>query len=146
MRATPARLLLLVSLLAGCEKAAPESMPRDRFIRVNVALRMIPDSAPDQAARRAAVLRRERVTGPQLEQWVRTHRASDIAETWKIIANKVDSARPATPPHFGPPNRPGLGLQPPPDSGGPQDSVIRPGRVRPRALMLRGDTVMKGRP
>lgn len=101
MPRSPAPLLLMLALLAGCDRQ-PEGLSRDRFVRVNVALRTLPDSAPDLAARRAAILKRERVTQAQLEGWVRRHADQPVlVEAWQEIAARVDSAKPATPP--GPP-------------------------------------------
>jgi hypothetical protein len=127
-------LLLLALLTGACRSHGPAGMPREKFVRVNVALRLLPDSGRDVARRRAAILRREHVTAAQLQSWVRTARASTLAQVWAEIAAKVDSARTPTRTHRRPiGSQVGVPLTPPPAAGGPQDTLIRPTPSRPAA-------------
>lgn len=125
------RLALLLLTVLGCRAEPTGGMSREKFVRVNVALRMVPDSLPDTQARRTAILRRERVTGAQLERWARAHAGSPVlGETWKLIVARIDSVevrrrRPAPPPSEG--RDPDAA--PPPDRG-EEDTVPAPADLR----------------
>jgi hypothetical protein len=124
-------ILVLLALTGACRPRSAEVMSREKFVRVNVALRLLPDSAPNLAARRDSILRREHVTAAQLQAFVRDGRAATLAEAWRDIAARLDSAAPKPKPVTRPRgSQVGVPL-PPPTTGGPQDSVTRPGRVRP---------------
>jgi hypothetical protein len=105
-------------------------MTRDQFVRVNVALRALPDSGPTVRRQRDSILKHERVTPAQLQAWVQRRRAAEIADAWREIANRVDSLRPGAPPASA--TRPAV-VTPPP-TGGPEDSVMRPA-PRPRLVL-----------
>jgi hypothetical protein len=147
----PALALSLI-LLGACGPREPQGMSREKFVRVNVALRMLPDSGADLPARRAALLRREHVTPEQLQQWVRTSRVATLVPVWKEIADRVDRAARADAAHrdssrsdstrsdssrsdgAGPTAgaQVDVPLPPPPSTGGPQDTLLRPSATRPR--------------
>ena len=85
-------LLALLVLLPACGQG-DDGISREKFVRVNVALRQVPDSARNAAARRDSVLRRERVTAAQMERWVKTHAGSaSLMVAWREIAAELDSA------------------------------------------------------
>jgi hypothetical protein len=102
-----------VLLLAGCsrEPEAPAGViSREKFIAANVALRSLPDTAPQ--ARRDAALKQARVTDRQLREWVIAYsrRPEEMAKAWEEIAFKTDSIGGARPmPGGGPPPPPVLG-------------------------------------
>jgi hypothetical protein len=106
------RLAVLALLLAAC--AGDESasgISREKFIRANVALRTVSDTAPQVDSLRARALRKEKVTPAQLQSWLKEHERNTVlmAETWTEISKRVqaaDSARrppPPVPPTGGPP-------------------------------------------
>lgn len=103
--------------LAACGGGAPaEVMPREKFVRANVAVRLLGDDAP--ASRRAEVLRRHGVTERQMKAWVRA-RSRDpetLAKAWEEIAFKLDSLGGMQPGGVRPP---GAGGTVPPSAGGP---------------------------
>jgi hypothetical protein len=93
--------LLAFLALAGCRGGSGRTdvIPTDRFVAANVALRILPDSAPQ--ADRTAALKKARVTDRQLRAWVTAHARDPeaLAKAWEQIATKVDSAAalPVTP-------------------------------------------------
>jgi hypothetical protein len=93
-------LLLAAAALGGCrrEARAPANViSRERFVAANVALRTLPDSAPQSV--RDATLRKNRVTERQLRTWVTLHSRDPrvLASAWEEIAGKVDSIGGAAP-------------------------------------------------
>lgn len=92
--------LLAVLALAAC-KREPQTpagvISREKFIAANVAVRTLPDSAPQ--TRRDAALRKVRVTDKQLRAWVTVHSRDPemLAKAWEEIAFKVDSIGGASP-------------------------------------------------
>lgn len=120
----PIQLALLLLAVLGCRSEPPGGMSREKFVRVNVALRLVADSAPDAKARRTAILRRERVTAAQLERWVRANTPSPVlGEAWREIAVKVDSAEAR---RLRGSRRPGSRPTPPPDSAGEGGPSVSP--------------------
>lgn len=114
-------LAVLLAACAGDESAS--GISREKFIRANVALRAVSDTAPQVDSLRARALRKEKVTPAQLRTWLREHERNTtlMAETWTEISKRVqaaDSARrpPPVPPTSGPPPRfpPGGPEMPPP--------------------------------
>jgi len=87
---------LLALALAGCGggREAAASIPRERFVAANVALRSVPDSVGNAAALRQAALRKHRVDEKALKGFVTVHGrdAEYMAGVWREIAQKVDSA------------------------------------------------------
>lgn len=80
--------------LAACKREPVQPsgvIPRDKFIAANVAVRTLPDSAPQ--ARRDAALRKVGVTDKQLRAWVTAYSRNPeaLAKAWEEIAFKVDS-------------------------------------------------------
>jgi hypothetical protein len=129
-------LLLAATLLLGaCRKEAAPGLTREQFVRVNVALRLVPDSTPDTRARRDSILAREKVTRAELEAWVRRNASGDVLQaTWREIAAAVDSARPAPVRPTLPPSEGGVTVIK--DSAGPPDPMVLPRRV-PDSLLAR---------
>lgn len=127
-RRFPALLLLLVSAAACTGSTEPDTLPRERFVAANIALRAVPDSADGADSLRTAALRKAGVTAPQLRAWVRGHsRDSELlAEVWREIADslqKRDSVALARAAAAAPP--PVDGLEPPVDGADPP--VLPPG-------------------
>ena len=95
-------------LLAGCNRqpsATAGTIPRDRFVAANVAVRALPDSATP--AQRRVALRKAGVTERQLRTWVTMHarEPETLAKAWEEIAFKVDSLSGGAPlPGAMPPN------------------------------------------
>lgn len=83
-------------LLAGCGVAGEASgtIPRERFIAANVALRKIEPASADAAARRREALRELGVTEADLREWVTVNRrdTEGLAETWEEIAERIEQA------------------------------------------------------
>jgi hypothetical protein len=94
------RASLLVVLLAACGDGGRREggLDRRRFVQVNVALRLLPDSAT--AAQRRAVLTRFHVTDAQMKGWLDEHRNNPtaLADAWDSIAHRVDSLGMKVPP------------------------------------------------
>ena len=102
--------VLAALLLAACAVDDAGGITREQFIRANVALRAVSDSAPRVDTLRARALRKEKVTPAQLQAWLREHERNSalLAETWSEISKRVeaaDSSRrpPPVPPTSGPP-------------------------------------------
>jgi hypothetical protein len=123
-------LLALFALLAAAAcKREPEPpagvISRDRFVAANVALRSLPDSAPQ--TRRDAALRKARVTDKELRAWVIAYsrQPETLSKAWEEIAFKVDSIggeRPVPPMVGGPPPPPAVVGAPGPMPG--RDSIV----------------------
>ena len=119
----PALLCAAALLAGGCRRAA-DTIPTERFVRANVALRMVNDSGPKADAQRQAILRRTGVTAAQLRQYVAVNgrkRPGTLARAWEAIDDSVQrrlsdaaAARPQGQP-TPPPAAPiaGPGAQPP---------------------------------
>jgi hypothetical protein len=93
-------LLAAAVALAGCQRQAPAAsgtIPRERFIAANVAVRTLSDSATP--AERRVALRKAGVTERQLRAWVAVHarEPETLAKTWERIAFRVDSISGARP-------------------------------------------------
>jgi hypothetical protein len=121
--------LIAVLGLAACrrEPAQPAGViPRDKFIAANVAVRSVPDTAPQ--TRRDAALRRTGVTDKQLRAWVTAYSRQPevLSKAWEEIAFKVDSIGGSRPmpvtPAGGPPPPPAAMGAPFPTPRG--DSVV----------------------
>ncbi|MBD0321152.1 MAG: hypothetical protein ICV87_12505 [Gemmatimonadetes bacterium] len=104
--------VLAALLLAACAGDSAGGISREQFIRANVALRAVSDTAPQVDSLRARALRKEKVTPAQLRAWLRAHERNTelMADTWMEISKRVmaaDSALrpPAPPPPSGPPPR-----------------------------------------
>lgn len=86
--------------LAACrgQETAPGTIPREKFVAANVALRSLADSATP--ATRAAVLRKHGVTEAQLKRYVSVHagQPEELAKAWERIAFTLDSLGGAPPP------------------------------------------------
>lgn len=105
---------VLAVLLAACAGDESSSgISREKFIRANVALRAVSDTAPQVDSLRARALRKEKVTPAELRAWLREHERNTtlMAETWTEISKRVQAADSA--------RRPPL---PVPPSGGPPPS------------------------
>lgn len=100
------RLALTLALAACGTDAASGGISREQFIRANVALRMVSDTAPQADSLRARALRKEKVTPAQLNAWLRAHQGDPelLAETWTEISRHADAADSVNRPK--PPNRP----------------------------------------
>lgn len=92
--------MLLLILLAGCDGAGEASgtIPRERFITANVALRKIEPASADAVARRREALRELGVTEAELREWVTVNwrDTEGLAETWEEIAERIERADSAT--------------------------------------------------
>ncbi|HET7459648.1 MAG TPA: hypothetical protein VFJ82_00315 [Longimicrobium sp.] len=83
---------LAAAAVAGCEgNTAHGAIPRDRFVKANVELRSVPDTAAAGDSLRAAALRKYRVTDRDLARFVRVHgRDPDyLATVWREVADSV---------------------------------------------------------
>ena len=80
---------LAVGGMAACKgNTAQGAIPRDRFVKANVALRSVDDTAAKGDSLRAAALRQHRVTDRDLQRFVRVH-ANDpefLATVWREVA------------------------------------------------------------
>jgi hypothetical protein len=96
-------LLLLTAVLAasGCGgQPTANTIPRDTFVAVNVALRMIPDTVADPDSARLAVLEEHGVDGDDLHAFVAAHGGDveALALAWRQVATRLDSLQqPADP-------------------------------------------------
>ncbi len=124
--------MLLGLSLAGCDRGggAAAAMPRDRFVKVNVAMRAIPDSAADAQRKRAELLKGEKLTRKHLDGFVAAHARDPeyLAAVWREIADSVEArnSRKRPPPPDG-----DAGKAPPSagavvDGPGPPGSVAEP--------------------
>ncbi|HEU4559965.1 MAG TPA: hypothetical protein VFS20_19100 [Longimicrobium sp.] len=92
MRGAWLAVALAAAGVAACKgNTAQGAIPRDRFVKANVALRAVDDTAAAGDSLRAAALRRHRVTEKDLQRFVRTH-ANDpeyLATVWREVADSV---------------------------------------------------------
>ena len=92
-------LLLFTAAQAGCgPDDTARTMAPDRFVRVNVELRLIEamaDTEAEQDSLRRGVLERHEVRPEDLERFVevRADRPAELAGVWRRISDGVDSAR-----------------------------------------------------
>jgi hypothetical protein len=127
-------VLLAAMALAACKRtpAAPAGViSRDKFVAANVAVRTLPDSAPQ--AQRDAALKKTGVTDRQLRAWVTAYsrRPEALAEAWEEIAFKVDSIGGAASVQAGGPPPPAVMDLPRPRPAFEGDSMRVPPRRRP---------------
>ena len=114
------RFAFVALALAACgAEAASGGISREQFIRANVALRAVSDTARQVDTLRARALRRERVTPAQLNAWLRAHQGNPelLAETWTEISRRADAADSVNRPK--PPHRPYVAPPPPPPATNP---------------------------
>lgn len=92
MRGRWLAVALAAAGMAACEgNSAQGAIPRDRFVKANVALRSVDDTAAKGDSLRAAALKRHRVTERDLQRFVRVH-ANDpeyLATVWREVADSV---------------------------------------------------------
>ncbi|HEX8672301.1 MAG TPA: hypothetical protein VF710_10440 [Longimicrobium sp.] len=108
------RSALLALLLAACgTEGASGGISREQFIRANVALRAVSDTAPQVDTLRARALRKQKVTPAQLTAWLQAHKENPelLAETWTEISRRADAADSVNRPK--PPHRPYVAPPPP---------------------------------
>src|SRR4051812_31232033 len=77
---------------AACEgNTAQGAIPRERFVKANVELRSVSDTAPKGDSLRAAALRKYRVTGRDLTRFVRVHSRDPeyLSTVWREVADSV---------------------------------------------------------
>lgn len=94
MKLPHAAALAVAFALAACgTDAATGGITREQFIRANVAMRTVSDSAPRVDTLRARALRKEKVTPAQLRAWLGAHQGDPelLAETWNEISRRVDA-------------------------------------------------------
>jgi hypothetical protein len=122
------RFALLALALAACgNQAASAGISREQFIRANVALRAVSDTARQVDTLRARALRKEKVTPAQLNAWLRAHQNDPelLAETWTEISRRADAADSVNRPK--PPHRPYVAPPPPqPTTPEPRPQIKRP--------------------
>lgn len=89
-RAVP--LLLLLAAAACGEGEAATTLTREQFVRANVAMRSVPDTAANARRTRLDSLARYRATPGTLRQYVRVHGGDlrHMASVYEEIANLVD--------------------------------------------------------
>jgi len=78
--------------VAACEgNTAQGAIPRDRFVKANIELRSVPDTAAAGDSLRTAALRTYRVSDRDLQRFVRVHgRDPDFMATlWREVADSV---------------------------------------------------------
>jgi hypothetical protein len=148
LRRSPCLALLAAAALAACAHRE-RTIPREKFVAANVALRMINDSGPHADTLRAAALKRYHVTSTDLRRFVAVNgsRTAVLAKVWDEIDDSVQKriappavptpepahpvSRPGAP---GAPAHPGVHFPPArlvehPDLGAARESV--PGRPVP---------------
>jgi hypothetical protein len=100
LKRSPFVALLAAAVFAACGRREA-TIPREKFVAANVALRMINDSGPHADTLRAAVLKRYRVSAGDLRKFVRVNgnRTSVLAKAWDEIDDSVQkrAAPPTTP-------------------------------------------------
>jgi hypothetical protein len=121
--------LAALAVLAACGgRHGPRAIPREAFVRANVAIRSVPDTAPDSA--RAAVLKKAGVTQADLERFVTAHarNADYMAQVWRDIADSVQHRYDvASRPLHGPPPQ----AQHTPTTIGGEAPIVETGRALP---------------
>ncbi|HLM67982.1 MAG TPA: hypothetical protein VK358_10670 [Longimicrobium sp.] len=121
------RSAVLALLLAACgTEGASGGISREQFIRANVALRAVSDTARQVDTLRARALRKEKVTPAQLTAWLQAHRDDPelLAETWTEISRRADAADSVNRPK--PPHRPYVAPPPPPPATNPAPPMPPP--------------------
>jgi hypothetical protein len=131
--------------LAACSGGEESGViTREQFVRANVALRAVNDTARDADSLRTRALRAEKVTPAQLRAWLQAHLNDPVllAETWTEISRRADASDPSRhaakpdsvgptlthgppPPEIQPAPTPAPVAPPPPPANAPQE-------VRPR--------------
>jgi hypothetical protein len=89
---TLAVLAAMAAVLAGCEtKPAAGAIPRRTFVRANVDLRSVPDTATKGDSLRRAALRKHRVTEADLRAFLTVHGRDTeyLASVWREVADSV---------------------------------------------------------
>jgi hypothetical protein len=121
LRALPFCAALALAACGG-DDAVPGTIPREKFVAANVALRSLADSATP--ATRVATLRKHGVTEQQLKGFVHGHarQPGELAKAWEQIAFKLDS----------------LGGTPPPTPAIPTPQGVPP--VRPPSATVPAET------
>ena len=94
MRSSTLSLLCGVLVLAGCSGGGGgggETIPRQKFVDANVALRSVPDTVPGTDSLRVAVLRKLRVTDRELRAFVQRNGTDTelMAAVWKEVADSL---------------------------------------------------------
>ncbi|HEX9938527.1 MAG TPA: hypothetical protein VGB15_15425 [Longimicrobium sp.] len=82
----------LAAAVAACgDNTAQGAIPRDRFVKANVALRSVIDTASAGDSLRAAALKQHRVTEKDLQRFVRVHQNDPeyLATVWREVADSV---------------------------------------------------------
>jgi hypothetical protein len=82
---------LSVAALAGCHtRRAAAAIPRRTFVRANVELRSVPDTAAKGDSLRRAALRRQGVSEADLRRFLEVHRSPEyLASVWREVADSV---------------------------------------------------------
>lgn len=96
---TLAIAIALCGAVAGCtRKHGAAAIPRRTFVRANVELRSIPDTAPRGDSLRKAALRKYRVTETDLRRFVEVHGRSPeyLAGVWREVSDSVQKRWEAT--------------------------------------------------
>ncbi|HYW05413.1 MAG TPA: hypothetical protein VE913_00575 [Longimicrobium sp.] len=130
----PHRTALAALLALAACRAEPQGISREKFIRANVELRIVPDSSATVDSARARALRKERVTPNELRAWVVAHQndPATLADTWEEIAKRAQArVRPQTP-AAGKSGSTGNFTLPPETPSGerPVGAIPRPGETR----------------
>jgi len=115
-------------LLAACgTESASGDISREQFIRANVALRAVSDTARQVDTLRARALRKEKVTPAQLTAWLQAHKEDPelLAETWTEISRRADAADSVNRPKPQP-ERPYVAPPPPPPAANPAPPMPPP--------------------
>jgi hypothetical protein len=133
-------LLCAAAVLAGACRPGGDTITTERFVRANVALRMVNDSGPKADQQRKAALRRAGVTAADLRRFVTVNarrKPSTLAKAWEAIDDSVQrrlSAASAA-------QKPGQPMVPPsaPIAGpGAQPAVVPAPPINPaKAEMMR---------
>jgi hypothetical protein len=85
-------LLCAAAVLAGACRPGGDTITTERFVRANVALRMVNDSGPKADQQRKAALRRAGVTAADLRRFVTVNarrKPSTLAKAWEAIDDSV---------------------------------------------------------
>lgn len=121
--------MLAVAAACGGDRGAP-TIPREKFVAANLALRAIPDTAHNRDSLRTAALRRLRVSEKDLRGYLQRHERNTalVASLWAEIADSlhrrdsIAAARAAKPPAPDSATAPGTPGQPQPAAGQPAPS------------------------
>jgi hypothetical protein len=85
--------MLLAAAACGGERAPGQStISRERFVKVNVALRQIDPAAADAPQQRAGVLEAHSVTEDELQNFVsaRQRNTAELASIWDEIRRELE--------------------------------------------------------